>query len=346
MLHLRIVAPEKEAKQVIDLFSANDSVCNIIHLPSAAKRPEGDVILADVAREDASVLISDLRELEIPQKGSIAIEEIDTEISEASRRAEKAAPGAPSDAVVWEEIEARTEENAELSASFLAFMVLAMLIAAVGIFLDTPILIVGAMVVGPEFGPIAGFCVATVQRRRNLAVRSFLALAVGFPLGITVTWVATLIFKATGATPDVFTEADHTLSNVIASPDFFAFFVALCAGAAGVLSLTSAKSGALIGVLISVTTIPAAANIGVAFAYQDWSAWRGSMLQLVINLVSILIAGVTVLGIQRYFYNRRRALHLRDPSRNRAVLPIGRSRRGSQALSAGELGELERTDPV
>ncbi len=99
MLHLRIVAPEKEAKQVLELFSANESVCNLIHLPGAAQRPKGDVVLADVAREDASVLISDLRELEIPQKGSIAIEEIDTEISEASRRAEKAAPGAPSDAV-------------------------------------------------------------------------------------------------------------------------------------------------------------------------------------------------------------------------------------------------------
>jgi len=144
----------------------------------------------------------------------------------------------------------------------------------------------------------------------------------------------------------VFTEADHTLSNVIASPDFFAFFVALCAGAAGVLSLTSAKSGALIGVLISVTTIPAAANIGVAFAYQDWPAWRGSMLQLAINLGSLLVAGVTVLGIQRYFYHRRRQLHLRDPSRNRAGLPIGQSRHGKRTLSGGELEGLERTDRV
>ena len=38
----------------------------------------------------------------------------------------------------------------------------------------------------------------------------------------------------------------------------------------GVLSLTTAKSGALVGVLISVTTIPAAANIGVAAAYAEW----------------------------------------------------------------------------
>ena len=66
----------------------------------------------------------------------------------------------PSDAVVWEEVEARTSENIELTGNFLAFMVLACLIASVGIFLDSPILIVGAMIVGPEFGPLAGLCVA------------------------------------------------------------------------------------------------------------------------------------------------------------------------------------------
>ena len=64
-------------------------------------------------------------------------------------------------------------------------MALACMIASVGIFLDSPILIVGAMIVGPEFGPIAGLCVAIVQRRREVARRSLRALAVGFPVGIT-----------------------------------------------------------------------------------------------------------------------------------------------------------------
>jgi uncharacterized hydrophobic protein (TIGR00271 family) len=337
MIHMRIVAPHKTAQSVIDMFCQHESVTNVVHLEGAAQRPAGDLILADVAREDASVILSDLRELEIPEHGSIAMEEIDIEISEAAKRAEKAAVGAVSDAVVWEEIEARTSETTELSWSFITFMVLSMLIASVGIYLDTPILIIGAMVVGPEFGPIAGFCVAVVQRRPALAGRSFLALAVGFPIGITAVWLASLAFKATGVTPETFTEANHTLSNVIASPDFFTFFVAFCAGAAGVLSLTTAKSGALIGVLISVTTIPAAANIGVAFAYQDWHAWRGSQLQLLINLASVLGAGVFVLGVQRYLFRRRRLKHLGDPIRTLAGLPVGRSRRGTHVLEGDAL---------
>ncbi len=120
----------------MDLLENSASVCNLIFLERAARRPEGDVILCDVAREDASVIISDLRELEIDKEGSIAMEEIDSQISEAAERAEKAAVGSPMDAVIWEEVESRTSENIEMSASFLAFMVLACLIASVGVMLD------------------------------------------------------------------------------------------------------------------------------------------------------------------------------------------------------------------
>ena len=80
------------------------------------------------------------------------MEMIDTSISDAAKAAEQAAIGTPSDAVIWEEVESRTSESTELSVSFLAFMVIAMLIAAVGIITDQLILIVGAMIVGPEFG--------------------------------------------------------------------------------------------------------------------------------------------------------------------------------------------------
>ena len=114
MVHLRIVAPKECAEPALEVLCAADSVLNVIHLEGVSRKPEGDVILCDVAREDASVIIGDLKELDIPRKGSIAIEFIDTEISDAADEAERAAPGLPSDAVVWEEVEARTSENTEL----------------------------------------------------------------------------------------------------------------------------------------------------------------------------------------------------------------------------------------
>ena len=327
MVHLRIVAPSDRSKKALELLNAYGSVSNVIFLAGAAMRPDGDVILCDVAREDASVVLGDLRELEIPRYGSIAMEYIDTQISDAADRAEKFAPGAPSDAVVWEQVEASTSENVELSANFIAFMVLAVLIATAAIFLDSPVLIIGAMVVGPEFGPLAGLCVALVEERGGLALRSLKALAVGFPVAITAGFLAAVAIKELGLAPDGFDLDEREFTEFITSPDFFSFFVAFLAGMAGVLSLTSAKSGALIGVLISVATIPAAANIGLAAAYGDAAEWRGAMTQLSVNLAMIVLAGVSTLYVQRLLYRRRRIRHLSHPAREKAGLPLGRSSR-------------------
>ncbi|MEJ7787383.1 MAG: DUF389 domain-containing protein, partial [Solirubrobacteraceae bacterium] len=289
---------------VLAALERRASVLNVIHLPGAARNPSGDLILCDVAREDASVVLAELRELGLAEQGTIAIETVDTSISTAASSAERAAAGSPADAVVWEEVESRTSESAKLSGSFLAFMVLATLIAGVGILTDSVILIIGAMVVGPEFGPLAGVCVALVHRRLDLARRSLIALAVGFPLAIGVTYAATLLLRAADRGPAQL--ADHPATLFISSPDLFSVVVAVLAGIAGVISLSTAKSGALIGVLISVTTIPAAANVGVAGAYRDWGEFSGAAYQLGINLIAIVLAGVATLGIQRAFYIRRR----------------------------------------
>ena len=328
MIHMRLVVPRDVADQTVELLCDSKSVSSVVRLENAAHKPEGDLILAEVAREDASVIVGDLKELGIHERGSISLEEVDTAISQAAKDAEEHAAGLASDAVIWEEVEQRTSENTELGFGFVAFMVIAMLIAAVGVMTDSPILIIGAMVVGPEFGPLAGLCVAIVERRRDFAGRSLLALAVGFPVGILATLAFTLVAKWTGAGPDSVAETSRPLTDFISNPDAFSVVVAALAGIAGILSLTSAKSGALVGVLISVTTIPAAANIAVAAAYGDWSEFWGASIQLAVNLVTIVVAGVATLFIQRRLYVARRRKHLKDPARSSGGLPMGRSTSG------------------
>src|SRR5690349_4160481 len=111
MVHLRIVSPADRSQRVLALLGESPSTCNLVFLEGAARKPAGDVILCDVAREEASVIIGDLRELRLPEDGSITIELIDSQLSAGAERAERAAPGAPVDAVVWEEVEARTSES-------------------------------------------------------------------------------------------------------------------------------------------------------------------------------------------------------------------------------------------
>ena len=337
MVHLRVVAPREQAEQAHELLRSNPLACHLVWLKDVVQSPEGDMLLVDVPREEASVIVGDLKNLGIPETGSISVEPIDVQLSELADKAERDAPGAPADAVVWEEVEARTNEESRLSVSYLAFMVLAALIAGVAILKDSPVLLVGAMVVGPEFGPIAAFCVAVVERRPRFALKSLTALLIGFPTAITAVVVMIVVFRASGIAPDTFSEDDHGLANTISNPDFLAFFVAFCAGMAGMLSLSAAKSGALVGVLVSVTTIPAAANVGLAFVYADWEAWRGSQAQLALNISAILLAGTLTLWIQRLYYRRRRIHHLREAnsvSRDEGASATSRATTTPRASSA------------
>jgi uncharacterized hydrophobic protein (TIGR00271 family) len=281
------------------------AVFNLVRIPDASIKPRGDLVLCDVAREEVSVILARLQPLELERDGSISIDSVELTMSMGARKAALEAPGSPADAVIWEEVEAHTSESAELSFSFLAFMVLATLIAAAGILTDSQILIIGAMVVGPEFGPLAGLCVAVVQQRLELARRSATALLAGFPLAIVVTLAVVLALRAAGPAPDSVAVHERPATFFISHPNTFSVLVALLAGVAGMLSLTTAKSGALLGVLISVTTIPAAANIGVAVAYADWSEAHGALAQLALNLTCITLAGVATLTFQRWEFLRR-----------------------------------------
>lgn len=304
MLHVNVVAPVPIASRVLEYLLGCEFVINVVHLPGASHKPQGDLISCDVAMEEGSTVLEHLRSLGCETLGSISAEPLEVALSDAARDAEAHAEGSPADAVIWEGVAARTSEAAELSMTFLIFMVLATLIAAVGILTDSVVLIIGAMVVGPEFGPVAGICVAVVQRRWGLALRSLSALGVGVPLGVVLAYIMTRLLMATGVAPDMF-EFAHSDTLFISRPDIYSALIALMAGIAGMVSLTTAKSGALIGVLISVTTVPAAANMAVAAAYRKPDELRGAALQLALNLAMLLLSGIVTVKLQQLAFLRR-----------------------------------------
>ena len=125
-----------------------------------------------------------------------------------------------------------------------------------------------------------------------------MALVAGFGVGILAAFLLTVALRAFDLGPEAQALEERAQTFFISHPDTFSVLVALLAGTAGMLSLLTARSGALIGVLISVTTIPAAANIGVAAAYRNWAEFRGAALQLAINLGALVIAGIATLLVE------------------------------------------------
>ncbi|MEU5364795.1 DUF389 domain-containing protein [Streptomyces sp. NPDC005925] len=312
MLHLRLITPLDHTDDVVRLIEKTVGTTHLCVLRGAALDPAGDVVMCDVAREAGDELLRELRELGLDKSGSIAVETIDLSLSTRAEQAADDAPGEAADAVLWEQLEDATHEESTLSVTYVAFITLATMIAACGVVLDNAVLIVGAMAVGPEFGPLAGICTAAVQREPRLAARSLLALLAGFAAAMTVTVGFSWFMDAVGLFTEGKLAADRPNTGFVYAPDWFSFVVAVLAGAAGTLSLTSAKSGALVGVAISVTTVPAAANAAVALSYGDTQQMWGSTEQLLLNLLGIVLAGILTLLTQKWLWARQ---HQRTPVR-------------------------------
>src|SRR5690349_24367516 len=93
-------------------------------------------------------------------------------------------------------------------------------------------------------------------------MRTMLHVRVVSPVALTLLFG--LSVRASGATPAAFLQGVRPVADLINTPNVFSVIVAVLAGIVGVVSLTQARANALIGVFISVTTVPAAASAGVA----------------------------------------------------------------------------------
>ncbi|MEV5647532.1 DUF389 domain-containing protein [Nocardia sp. NPDC052254] len=297
MLHLRVVCPAESTDAAVTALRSDPGATLITVQRGASVEPPGDLVQADIARESANGILAGLRGLGIPEYGGVMLSPVETALSVPAERAVEAAPGDPSDAVVWEELLAQTHEESTLNPTFLAFITIACLLAVVGVATDSPVTIVGAMVVGPEFGPLAAIAVAVVRRNFRLARRSILALLIGFPVAMGIATLASLVWERAGW---ITVDTIHSVHNVdfIYEVGPFSLVVALLAGAAGMLSLITAKSAALVGVFISVTTIPAAGFAAVAATVGEWHKAFMSIGQLGVNMIGIVVAGIIVLNLR------------------------------------------------
>lgn len=311
-MHVRIVSPAHRTESLLVALATVPNVVNLVVIEGAARQPVGDVVLLDVPPELANDVVALLRARGIDRQGSITIERHGTVLSTAADSAMAAAPGSSSEAVIWAEVEARSRGEIELTVSFVLMLVLATLIAAVGILTDSPILVIGAMVIGPEYGPVVGVALGVFRRNRDHATTAARTLLVGMAFGVIAPFLFALGVRAVGGTPALYASGARPLTQFISHPDGWSVVVAILAGLAGTISLTQARPSALVGVFISVTTIPAAANIGVAAAYGRGDEAWGALSQLALNLALIVTAGAVTFAVERWvdrrMHRRRRPL--------------------------------------
>lgn len=307
MLHLRILVPADLSPPVEALLLGEPGAVHVSVVVGASRDPAGDLIEADVVRAALGPIMSRLEDLRVPDRGSISFVELGDVRSRASATAAVAEGHFGEELISWEEVAARTRDDTAFTWAYGLLMTLAGVIAAGGILTNNELLIVGAMIVSPDYGPLAGFCVAAVGGLAGRARSSASALFVGFAVAAFAAAVIGVIARLAGLVPAAYLSGDRPVAELISEPNAASLIVALAAGVAGIVALGQAKSGAIVGVLVSVTTIPAVANIGVALAFANPDEAIGAVAQLSINVAGLVSAGLASLWLGQRL-SRRRAI--------------------------------------
>lgn len=295
VVHFRLTSPSALTDRVVHVLRDRGWVTNVTRQDGVVLEPPGDLVECDVAREQAGELLDELDELGLPEVGGIVVTTPTGTPFEAARRLEAAAPGHPDDAVIWDAVEAQAEAGAVPTVSFHVFLVIAVALAAIAVVTDSAVLVVGAMVVGPEYSAVAAASAGIALARPGLIGRGVRLLLLSFAFAVVVVTVLALLARATGlVTVDEITRPRPS-TGFIWHPDAWSFIVALLAGAAGALALALAKQATMVGVFISVTTVPAAGNLALGLAFWEGGEMAGSAEQLAVNIVGMIIAGALVL---------------------------------------------------
>ncbi len=305
MYHVRVSSPLGSTRRILDLLGSSSGALNVIVHPGAARFPDGDVVECDLIPEVAGALIHELRELGPRQRGPISVDRSETAVIRSHREMIRPMVSDREIAPVWEVVDATIRANASYPFSFFLLLVAAGLIAAVGILTNSQILIVAAMVVGPEYNAILGAALGITERNPRPVKRGLHALGIGFGIAVATTWLFSLVIRWTGQAPRDFLLGFRPVSDLISQPNLFSIVVAVIAGIVGVVSILQARASALIGVFISVTTIPAAAAMGLSAAFGQWHEAWGATEQLILNVAILLAVGVVTLILQRRFWRSR-----------------------------------------
>jgi uncharacterized hydrophobic protein (TIGR00271 family) len=251
------------------------------------------VVTADLQVDAADAALRVLRRIGV-HGDDISLLRVDA-IQTGGRRPTRAS-------LLWADLLGQAGEHARAVARYLVLMGIAGIIAGYGVIYVNGILIVGAMAVSPDLLPITSIGIALVAGRPRLAARATVTLVAGLACTGLIACLLTGTLNLTDLLPGDFKLTAHALEG-LATVNSSTFVVAFVAGMAAMLALET-RASAAVGVAISVTTIPAAAYLGVAAGVGEADEALGALAVLGINVTMLALGGTTALLVQRRLARR------------------------------------------
>jgi uncharacterized hydrophobic protein (TIGR00271 family) len=284
VLQLRVYGDPPLMAAVAERLDALSGARHVSHLEAGGGR--GAMVTADIRAAAADPALAALEALGVPPD-DVALVRLDTIAAE---------PSSEGAALVWADILGQAHAQARVPVRYLVLMATAGVIAALAVVNDSATLIVGAMAISPDLLPVTAACTGIVLRRGRLVWRGLRALAIGLGAAGLVAAIVSACLDRLGALPRGFSL--HGFSAVQTHVNASTVLVALAAGIAGMLAVET-RGSAAVGVAISVTTIPAAAYLGVALGIGELDQSLSALAVLGANIAMMLVGGSAALALQR-----------------------------------------------
>jgi uncharacterized hydrophobic protein (TIGR00271 family) len=291
MIRLEVYGSASTMSSVARFLDASDDVerVRLAH----ATRPEHAIVVAVVRPRAVDGVLVELRGHGVPDDDvTLTREEVLGGSGDSRREA----------GLVWEDVLGMASRNARPIARYLAFMIVAGVVGSYGVIGANVILIVGAMAISPDLLPITAVGVGLVDRRFGLAARALVTLLIGMTLASAAACASASLQDLFGLIPSAF-DIHSTVLGSLTEVSNETIVVALAAGVAGMLALET-RASAGVGVAVSVTTIPAAAYLGVAAGLGEADQARGAVGVLGANVAMLVVGASGTLTLQRLVARR------------------------------------------
>jgi len=232
---------------------------------------------------------------------------------------EEYAEDSDEDRIARDELVAAAGELMPSTRTYVLMTVVSALIATAGLLLDSPAVVVGSMVIAPLVGPALAASVGTVVNDSEMFRRGVRMQVLGLLLSIVAAFLFAFALRNVHLVPPLadVTEIPEIRERV--APDFLSLMIAVGAGVAGIVSLTTGVSAALVGVMIAVALIPPAATVGIGLAWGQPLVSLGSAVLVLVNVLSINLAALVVLWYTGY---RPKRWFARDEARRSTLKRI------------------------
>ncbi|EMA37591.1 hypothetical protein C447_12757 [Halococcus hamelinensis 100A6] len=290
---IRLLADEEHLEEIFEILDDND--IDFIVTPGDEDSPSSKVIEFPIPTDGLGLILEEIREAGLDDDYIIVLNAENANTPHIEELQERYANDY--DPLRLPELRSKARDQSQDPLSYAMMIFLSAIIAAAGLLVGSPAIVVGSMVIAPLVGPVLTATVGAVADDRPMLVDSVRIQALGLVAGVIGAVLFGLVVKTIGLAPTSLDITSLQLVSLRAAPTPFSIIVGAAAGAAAAFGLTTKGSNSLVGVMIAAALIPAAATVGIALAWSEYLVALGSGLLLVSTMAVVNLAMYLVLWV-------------------------------------------------